>query len=196
MGTDDRWLLLQERCRICVLISWKFVLQFSIKLHLFSARCCVKHILQNKHKNFRADSRWTQYKPKTRHLRDHRDAPMRYQQTVSLWLFPHMAALILDKCQPAKTSERKTAKGCFRNFFLSNIGTRTIFLKWKFHTNYTLTGSQQSRIGRWTWTFNFNPVGDGDGSLPQGSNLRPCSPLFWRAALLSFDFSGFLSALV
>ena len=46
-----------------------------------------------------------------------------------------------------------------------NIGTRPIFLKWKLHTNYTLTVSHQARIGTWTWQFNFNAVGDGNGSL-------------------------------
>ena len=30
-----------------------------------------------------------------------------------------------------------------------NIGSRLIFLKWKYHTNYTLTGTHQARIGTW-----------------------------------------------
>ena len=44
-----------------------------------------------------------------------------------------------------------------------NIGTRPIFLKWKFHSSYTLTVVRQARIG--TRKFGSNRVGDGDGSL-------------------------------
>ena len=63
-----------------------FSFQLSFVYSPLAAAC--KHLFQNKYKNFGADSRWTQYKPKTRQLRDHRDAPMRYQQTDVSMTFP------------------------------------------------------------------------------------------------------------
>ena len=57
-----------------------------------------------------------------------------------------------------------------------NIGTRPIFLKWKFLTNYTLTvKSQQAWIG--TWQVNFiTEKTEKRQRLLWGSSPQPCAP--------------------
>ena len=72
---------------------------------------------------------------------------------------------------------------CDQSLF-SNIGTRLLFLKWKFHTNYTLTMittcSESAKLHRYK-------VLEKTLCWQQGSNLQPCIPR-WQTTILTAFF--------